>query len=42
VAAYLARYTGTPRDHTTSDLRCYLSWCDGIDAANADTGLFSG
>jgi len=26
-AAYLARYTGTSRDHTESDLRCYLTWC---------------
>jgi hypothetical protein len=32
VAAYLARYTGTSRDHTESDLRCYLTWC-------ADRGL---
>jgi len=27
VAAYLARFTGTSRQHTESDLRCYLSWC---------------
>ena len=27
VAAYLARFTGTSRDHTDSDLRCYLAWC---------------
>jgi hypothetical protein len=27
VAAYLARYTGSSRDHTHSDLRCFLSWC---------------
>jgi integrase/recombinase XerD len=26
-AAYLARFTGTSRDHTSSDLRCYLAWC---------------
>jgi hypothetical protein len=32
VAAYLARFTGSSRDHTESDLRCYLSWC-------ADRGL---
>jgi integrase/recombinase XerD len=32
VAAYLARYTGPSRQHTESDLRCYLSWC-------ADRGL---
>jgi integrase/recombinase XerD len=27
VAAYLARFTGTSRDHNDSDLRCYLTWC---------------
>jgi site-specific recombinase XerD len=27
VAAYLARFTGPSRQHTESDLRCYLSWC---------------
>src|SRR5215472_9444968 len=27
VAAYLARFTGSSRQHTESDLRCYLSWC---------------
>ena len=27
VAAYLARFKGASRDHTHSDLRCYLSWC---------------
>jgi site-specific recombinase XerD len=26
VAAYLARFTGPSRQHTESDLRCYLSW----------------
>jgi integrase/recombinase XerD len=26
VAAYLARFKGTSRDHTNSDLRCYLAW----------------
>jgi integrase len=26
-AAYLARFTGSSREHTESDLRCYLSWC---------------
>jgi hypothetical protein len=25
--AYLARFTGPSRQHTESDLRCYLSWC---------------
>jgi integrase/recombinase XerD len=29
VAAYLARFKGTSRDHADSDLRCYLSWCAG-------------
>jgi site-specific recombinase XerD len=27
VAAYLARFTGLSRQHTTSDLRAYLGWC---------------
>ena len=27
VAAYLARFKGSSRDHTESDLRCYLAWC---------------
>ena len=27
VAAYLARFKGTSREHTESDLRCYLAWC---------------
>ncbi len=27
VAAYLARFTGSSRYHTESDLRCYLAWC---------------
>ena len=31
VAAYLARFKGSSRDHTDSDLRCYLSWCAGRD-----------
>jgi hypothetical protein len=26
VAAYLARFKGSLREHTESDLRCYLSW----------------
>jgi integrase/recombinase XerD len=29
VAAYLARFKGSSRDHTDSDLRCYLTWCAG-------------
>jgi integrase/recombinase XerD len=33
VAAYLARFKGSSRDHTASDLRCYLAWCTehGLD-----------
>ena len=27
MSAYLARFTGSSREHTESDLRCYLSWC---------------
>ena len=27
VAAYLARFKGSSREHTESDLRCHLSWC---------------
>ena len=27
VAACLARFKGSSREHTESDLRCYLSWC---------------
>ena len=27
VLAYLARFTGSSREHTQSDLRCYLQWC---------------
>jgi integrase len=27
VAAYLARYSGSSRDHVHSDLRCFLAWC---------------
>jgi integrase/recombinase XerD len=26
IAAYLARVKGSSREHTESDLRCYLSW----------------
>src|SRR5690242_7528276 len=33
VAAYLARFKGSSRQHTESDLRCYLAWCaeHGLD-----------
>jgi hypothetical protein len=27
VAAYLTRFKGSSRQHTESDLRCYLAWC---------------
>ena len=27
VAAYLARFKGSSREHTKSDLRCFLAWC---------------
>ena len=27
VAAYLARFKGSSRQRTESDLRCYLAWC---------------
>jgi site-specific recombinase XerD len=27
VAAYLARFKGSSREHTESELRCYLAWC---------------
>jgi hypothetical protein len=27
VAAYLARFKGSSREHTESGLRCFLSWC---------------
>jgi len=29
VAAYLARFKGSSREHTESDLRCFLAWCAG-------------
>ncbi len=29
VAAYLARFMGSSREHTESDLRCFLAWCAG-------------
>ena len=27
VAAHLARFKGSSREHTASDLRCHLAWC---------------
>jgi hypothetical protein len=42
-AAYPARFTGPSRQHTVSDLRCYLSWCAerGLDplAAPSASGV---
>jgi len=37
VAAYLARFKGSSREHTESDLRCYLAWCAerGLDPLGA-------
>jgi integrase len=37
VAAYLARFQGSSRDHTESDLRCFLSWyaARGLDPLTA-------
>jgi integrase/recombinase XerD len=29
VTAYLGRFKGLSREHTNSDLRCYLAWCAG-------------
>jgi integrase/recombinase XerD len=29
IAAYLACFKGSSREHTESDLRCYLAWCAG-------------
>ena len=31
VAAYLARFQGSSREHTASDLRCLLTWCEERD-----------
>ena len=40
VAAYLARFQGSCREHTDSDLRCYLSWYAerGVDPLAAPVG----
>lgn len=37
VAAYLARFSGSSRDHAHSDLRCFLAWCTqrGLDPLTA-------
>jgi hypothetical protein len=46
VAAYLARFKGSSRKHTESDLRCYLAWCaeqrlDPLAAQQPHLELFS-
>ncbi len=37
VAAYLARFKGSSREHTDSDLCCFLAWCAerGLDSLAA-------
>jgi integrase/recombinase XerD len=37
VTAYLVRFKGSSREHTESDLRCYLAWCAdrGLDPLSA-------
>jgi DNA-binding Xre family transcriptional regulator len=44
-AAYLGRFKGSSREHTESDLRCYLTWCakrglDPLAARRADLELY--
>jgi len=44
-AAYLGRFKGSSREHTGSDLRCYLTWCAGrgldpLAARRADLELY--
>jgi len=45
VAAFLGRYRGLTRQHTASDLRCFLVWCadiglDPLAARRAQLELF--
>src|SRR5215469_805004 len=45
VAAYMARYTGSSREHASSDLRCFLVWCterdlDPMAASRAQLELY--
>ena len=47
VAANLARFKGSSREHTESDLRCYLTWCaerglDPLAARRPHLELYSG
>jgi hypothetical protein len=44
-AAYLGRFKGSSREHTESDLCCYLTWCaerglDPLAARRADLELY--
>jgi integrase/recombinase XerD len=44
-AAYLGRFKGSSREHTESDLRCYLTWCaerslDPLAARRPDLELY--
>jgi integrase/recombinase XerD len=44
-AAYLGRFKGSSREHTESDLRCYLTWCaerglDPLAVRRADLELY--
>jgi integrase/recombinase XerD len=44
-AAYLGRFKGSSREHTQSDLRCYLTWCaerglDPLAARRPDLELY--
>jgi hypothetical protein len=43
VAAYLARFKDSSREHTESDLRCCLAWCAerGLDPLAAFPDGFS-
>ncbi len=45
VAAYLARFKGSSREHTESGLRCFLVWCaernlDPLDARRPHLELY--
>jgi integrase/recombinase XerD len=38
-AAYLAQFTGSSRDYTESDLRCYLTWCATVPPESPTLGF---
>src|SRR5215207_8525842 len=45
LTAFLGRFRGQTREHTASDLRCFLSWCttqqvDALTVTRADLELF--